>query len=82
MTVKELIFILSQIEDKDTRVVIKGYEGGYDDLVFADNTPLILDIALNVNPEWWYGDHAKASPEHRQYGIDGTKIEVVKAILI
>ena len=82
MTVKELISILSQIEDQDLRVVSKGYEGGYDDLVFTDNTPLILDIALNVNPEWWYGDHAKASPEHRQYGIDGTKVKVVKAIVI
>ena len=82
MTVKELIEILSQIEDKDLRVVIKGYEGGYDDLVFTDDTPLIFDLALNVNPEWWYGDHAKASPEHHQYGIDGTKVKIVKAVLI
>ena len=79
MTIKELISILSQIEDQDLRVVTKGYEGGYDDLVFTDNTPLIFDIALNVNPEWWYGDHAKASPEHYQYG---DHVEVVKAILI
>jgi hypothetical protein len=79
MTVKELISILSQIEDQDLRVVIKGYEGGYGDLVFTDNTPLIFDIALNVNPEWWYGDHERVSPQHHQYGAE---VEVIKAVLI
>jgi len=82
MTVKELIEILSQIEDQDLRVVTKGYEGGYDDLVFTDNTPLILDIALNVNPEWWYGDHERVSPEHYQHGTDIAKVKIVKAVLI
>ena len=78
MTIKELISILSQIEDQNLRVVIKGYERGYDDIVFPDNTPLIVDLALNVNPEWWYGNHERVSPEH-QYG---TEVEIVKAVLI
>lgn len=79
MTVKELIKILSQIEDQDLRVVIKGYERGYDDIKFPENTPLVIDLALNVNPEWWYGNHERVSPEHHQYG---SHIKVVKAVLI
>ena len=79
MTVQELINILSTIEDKTLRVVSKGYEGGYDDLAFPDNTPITMDLALNVNPEWWYGDHARISLEHHTYDAD---VEIVKAILI
>jgi hypothetical protein len=79
MTVKELISILSQIEDQDLRVVIKGYEGGYEDIEFPDNIPLTLDIALNVNPQWYYGNHERVSPQHHQYGAE---VEVIKAVLI
>jgi hypothetical protein len=79
MTVKQLIEILSQIEDQNLRVISKGYEGGYDDITFPDNTPLIIDIALDVNPEWWFGDHEKVSLKHHQYGKN---VEVVKAIII
>ena len=32
MTVKELIQSLSKIEDQDIRVMVKGYEGGYNDV--------------------------------------------------
>ena len=79
MTVKQLIQILSQIEDQDLRVVTIGYGGGYDDIEFPENTPLIIDLALNVNPELYYGNHKRVSPEHHQYGAD---VKVVKAILI
>ena len=79
MTVKELISILSQIEDQNLRVVSKGYERGYEDIEFPDNTPLTIDIALNVNPQWYYGNHERVSPQHHQYG---DHVEVVKAILI
>ena len=79
MTVKELISILSQIQDQDLRVVIKGYESGYDDIEFPKNIPLIIDLALNVNPEWYYGNHERVSPENHQYGAE---VEVIKAVLI
>ena len=79
MTVKELISILSQIEDQNLRVVIKGYERGYDDIEFPDNTPLIIDLALNVNPQWYYGNHERVSPQHHQYGDE---VEIVKAVFI
>jgi hypothetical protein len=79
MTVKELVSILSQIEDQDLRVVTMGYGGGYDDIAFPENTPLVIDLALHVNPQWYYGNHERVSPENHQYG---TEVEVIKAILI
>jgi hypothetical protein len=79
MTVKQLIEILSQIENQDLRVVTAGYEGGYDDIAFLDNTPLVIDLALNVNPAWYYGNHERVSPENHQYGAE---VKIVKAILI
>jgi len=78
MTVKQLIHILNKIEDQETRVILKGYESGYDDIEFPNNIPLTIDLALNVNPEWYYGNHERVSPQH-QYG---EQVEVVKAILI
>ena len=61
MTVRELIESLSKIEDQDIRVIVKGYEGGYDDIVIGNgidnNTPAIVNIALDVNDEWYYGRH-------------------------
>ncbi len=58
MTVRELIESLSKIEDKEIRVMVRGYEGGYDDIII-DNTPAIVDIALGINEEWYYGRHER-----------------------
>jgi len=79
MTVKQLIEILQQIQDQDTMVMIKGYERGYDDIQFPEGAPLAIDVALNVNPQWYYGNHERVSPEHHQYG---DPVEVVKVIVI
>jgi len=79
MTVKQLIEILQQIEDQNLRVVIKGYERGYDDVEFPEGVPLTIDVALNVNPQWYYGNHERVSPKHHQYG---DHVEIVKAVLI
>ena len=63
MTVRELIESLSKIEDQDIRVMTRGYEGGVNDMVIGngieDNTPAIIDIALDVNDEWYYGRHER-----------------------
>lgn len=53
MTVAEMIEALQQIENKNTPVVISGYEGGFKDI--TDISP--LDIVLNVNTAWYYGPH-------------------------
>lgn len=52
MTVQELINRLSTIEDKDnTRVMVRGYERGYDDI--NNIIPEPITMALNVNREWY-----------------------------
>jgi hypothetical protein len=52
MIVKELIEQLQQL-DPELYVFVDGYEGGYDDIAISE----VKDIALNVNKEWWYGQH-------------------------
>lgn len=63
MTVAQLIKVLIQIQDQETRVMVNGYEGGYSDIVITNsidnNTPAIYEIALDVNKEWYYGAHEK-----------------------
>jgi preprotein translocase subunit YajC len=52
MTVQELIKILETL-NPETRVVIKGYEGGVDDV----QKVIDVFIALDKNTEWYYGKH-------------------------
>jgi hypothetical protein len=75
MTVKQLIEQLSTIEDQDARVMTSGYEGGFDDVENLNLEP--VDMALNVNDEWYYGAHEVAED---RYHLD--KFQVVKAIII
>ena len=79
MIIKELIETLSTL-DPNLRVVTLGYEGGYDDIEWpiGKNSPNVIDLALHVNPAWYYGNHEMVSEDH-QYGAD---IEVVKAIVL
>jgi len=77
MTVRELIESLSRIEDQDIRVMVKGYEGGYNDLIMIDNTP--ATIALDVNEEWYYGAHERVEDIDRDH-LD--KYHIVKAIIL
>jgi hypothetical protein len=37
----------------DAMVVVRGYEGGVDEIVEVHH----IDVYLNVNPEGYYGDH-------------------------
>jgi hypothetical protein len=77
MTVKQLIQNLSKIEDQEVRVMIKGYEGGVNDIDI--NTPAIIDIALDVNEEWYMGRHERVDD------IDVTtnrEYHIIKAIIL
>jgi hypothetical protein len=82
MTVRELIQSLSKIEDQEVRVMVRGYEGGVDDLIIGitkDNTPAIQYVALEVNEEWYYGKHETIG------NIDdatNSKYHIVKAIIL
>ena len=54
MTVIELIEKLKTVEDPNTKVFVKGYQGGLDDATFDTK---LHNILLNVNSEWYYGKH-------------------------
>jgi len=58
MTVNELIAAL-QNYPPDTRVIVMGYESGYDDIT------LVKQIAImpETKPEWYKGRYDDASPE-------------------
>ena len=83
MTVRQLIESLSTIEDQETRVMVNGYEGGYNDIVIANgignNTPAIIQVALDVNDEWYYGAHERISDVYHE---DKEKYQIVKAIIL
>ena len=72
MKVKELIEKLQTV-DPDLFVFIKGYEGGYDYIVFD---PEEKKVALDVYEEWYYGRHDDAREG------DETRTDIVKAIIL
>ena len=54
MNVAELIELLKEIPP-NTRVVVDGYEDGYDDI----KSVATLSLYINANTrDWYYGDHA------------------------
>jgi hypothetical protein len=77
MTVKQLIQSLSKIQDQDIRVMVKGYEGGYNDIV--DINPAPIDIALDVNDQWYYGKHETLDDIDPS---NSTQYQIVKAIIL
>ena len=83
MTVRELIESLSKVEDKEIRVMTKGYEGGVDDIVIGNgidnNTPAIIHVALDVNTEWYYGKHERVDD---MYNATNSNYHIVKAIIL
>ena len=52
MTIAELIEQLQKYP-QDTRVVVRGYEGGVNDVGEVEET----EIYLNYNTSWFYGKH-------------------------
>lgn len=66
MTVKQLIERLQDMPD-DHMVVIRGFEGGVDEVNEIEETR----VALDVNEEWSYGSHELLDP--RDEG-DGDRI--------
>ena len=75
MTVKELIEQLQQL-DPDLRVFTEGYEGGYNDAVIVPSN--VMEIALNVHEEWYYGKHERIDKVHS----DKSKFKIVKGIVL
>lgn len=57
MTIAELIKELEQYP-QDTRVVIRGYEGGVDDVDEVELTEIYLNRNAGI---WYYGKHEEVS---------------------
>ncbi|MDE2715781.1 MAG: hypothetical protein OXI33_02055 [Chloroflexota bacterium] len=76
MTVNELIKLLSAYPD-DLRVVVNGYEDGFDDL--SPDRLSIVKIALNTSTESYLGKHGYWYPE-----IEGKQkgVEMVEALVL
>jgi hypothetical protein len=78
MTVTQLIQILSTIDNPDDiKVMVRGYEGGVDDIV--NITPDVIHVALDVNTEWYYGKHETVD---NLYDVPNDRYHVVKAIIL
>ena len=75
MTIEDLIFELNKWPT-DTRIMIQGYEGGYEDI----NPTLMYEkkVVLNQNDSTYYGPH-DSFYEEEEY-LDGA--EVVEVLVI
>ena len=76
MTVKELIEQLQQL-DPDLHVFTQGYEGGYED-VYVDED--VMEIALDVHEEWYYGKHERA--DNTYHVPNKLNYTIVKGIIL
>lgn len=76
MNVHELIEALSQF-DPETRVVVAGYESGFNDITQIQP----CEIRLNVHQDWFYGSHAKADDRQIQQLLPDAPI-VAAVVLI
>jgi len=65
VTVSDLIEMLQKMP-QEHMVVIRGYEGGVDEVTELEKTRVILD----VNEEWNYGSHELLDPRDRSDGDD------------
>lgn len=75
MTVKELIRIL-EAYPSDLRVVVSGYEGGFDDIALERIS--VVKIQLDVGTENWEGRHEE--PDLRRKGAPSTG-DIVDALV-
>ena len=77
MTVSQLIEVL-QTNPGDLRVVVNGYEDGYDDL--SPDQISIVRIALNTSVEDWEGQHGEA--DHISAGSEASETTVADALVL
>ena len=76
MTVAELIECLRDYPPS-LRVVVDGYEDGYDDL--ANDRIIVTGICLDTGKEFWQGKHGELP-----YGSESTagNLEIVEALVL
>ena len=76
MTVKELANLLAT-HPSDLRVVVNGYEDGYDDL--SPEQIASVKIALNVGKHQWEGQHGDPNGRTASAPAD---TEIVQALVL
>lgn len=76
MNVKELIELLGEYPS-EMRVVVQGYEDGYDDASSLNVSR--KQVKLNAGTEDWVGDHLDFDPAYDRQ-VDGDVIETVIAV--
>ncbi|MDE2687814.1 MAG: hypothetical protein OXI16_10020 [Chloroflexota bacterium] len=79
MTVHELIALLETYPD-DLRVVVNGYEDGFDDL--SRDSLKVVEITLNTGTESYVGEHGYWFPEIQGRNGRPKDIEVAKALVL
>lgn len=70
MTVAELIEKLNKF-NKDTIVSVQGYEDGYTDKISVNE----IEVTLNANTEWYYGEHSADDPSE---GVKATRVVIFR----
>ena len=75
MTVKELIQMLEAYPN-DLRVVVNGYEGGFDDI--TPDRIFVIQIQLDVGTKDWEGQHEE--PDFLRKGTSRTG-DIVDALV-
>jgi hypothetical protein len=56
VTVKELINRLQQINNQEMKVVVDGYEGGFDDI----KEPKFIIVYKRIDNEWYDGKYEQS----------------------
>ena len=75
MTVKELVELLGKYPD-DLRVVVNGYEDGYDDV--SPERISVIKIQLDIQIHDWEGQHNDFYDSEKEIADD---IEIVEALV-
>jgi hypothetical protein len=57
VTVKELINRLQQINNQEMKVVVDGYEDGFDDI----KDPKVIVACEQINRDWYNGKYEQSS---------------------
>ena len=73
MIVQELMELLSKYP-ADMRVVVDGYENGYDDV--REELVSVREVRLNVGKKWWDGRHEDARDEPSEDGSSANVLAI------
>jgi hypothetical protein len=78
MTVRQLIEVLQKVQDPDMRIMVPGYEGGFNDLETNSNNIHTMVLDVHGEDEWYFGKHEILKNMEREELITQT---ILKAII-